>query len=295
MVLKGMKKRVWFQLVLIGLMGVAGCDIINPEESLPAYLDIQGASVLVSEPQSLASSLGIRDLWLFRGNEQIGTYQIPRVIPYFPTEQTEFVITGGVFETGLSAARVSYPFWQPLTIQIPNTPLDTFVLTPQFRYYSDTVLQVPFSETFEGFGTNLIETATGAAAAALTINTSDAFEGSRSGQINFTSDFTFYEGSSADFFPLPQSGNNDIWVEVTYKNNIPFTVGLSFITGSNSGELGDGILFNSNLEWNTAYIHVNDFVRSVSETAVFRLFIRANGNGNAGTLLLDQVRIIHFR
>lgn len=295
MVAKGMKKRVWFLIILAGLMSGVGCDIINPEESLPAYIDIQGASVIVSEPQSLTSNLGIRDLWLFRGNEQMGTYQIPRVIPYFPSEQTEFVITGGVFETGLSAARVSYPFWQPVTLEIPNTPLDTFVLNPQFQYYSDTLLQIPFSETFEGFGTNLVETATGAAAAALTINTADAFEGNRSGLVTFTNDFTFYEGSSADFFPLPQSGNNDIWVEVTYKNNIPFTVGLSFITSSNSGELGDGIFFNSNLEWNTAYIHVNDFVRSISETAVFRLFIRANGNGNAGTLLLDQVRIIHFR
>jgi hypothetical protein len=290
-----MEKRILYGFLILFAIGLGGCDIINPEESLPAYLRLGRSTVLVDPAQPLVSDLGIRDLWIFRGQEFLGVYQIGAVIPFFPTQATEFVIEGGVFETGLSASRVRYPFWQPITLQVPTGALDTFTLTPTFQYYPDSLLAYPFVEDFESVGSNFVELVTGANAATLDITNADAFEGSRSGEIVFGPDFSQYEGASAGFFSLPQRGNNDVWVELTYKNNVPFTVGLYYVTNTDAGDLGDGIFFNSNMEWNTVYVHVNDFVRSVPETAVFRLYIRANSNGASGKLLLDQVRVIYFR
>lgn len=289
-----MKKRIPYVFLIVWALAFPACEIFNPEEALPAYLRIENATVLVNPAQPLASDLGIRDLWIYRNQELIGVYQLPSVVPFFPSEDTEFTITGGVFETGLSASRISYPFWQPLTVQIPVKALDTFTLQPRFQYYPDSILAYPFQENFEGFGINFVELATGANATTLRVTNADAFEGNRSGEVIFSPDFSTYEGASAGFFTLPQSGNNDIWVELTYKNDVPFTVGVYYVTNSDAGDLGDGIFFLSK-EWNTVYVHINDFVRRVREPAVFRLYIRANSNGASGRLLLDQVRIIHFR
>lgn len=290
-----MNKRIFYGWMLCWVVGLSGCDLLNPDEALPAYLRIGPATVLVDPAQPLVSDLGVRDIWVSRGQELIGAYQVPSVVPFFPNGETEFVVNGGVFETGFSSSRIRYPFWQPITFQIPTEALDTFTIAPTFQYYADSVLAYPFQEDFEGIGTNFVELTTGSNAATLSTTSSDAFEGNRSGQVLFSPNFTQYEGASSGFFSLPQSGNNDIWVEVTYKNTVAFTVGLYYVTNTNAGELGDRVFFLSESEWNTAYIHVNDFVRSVSESAVFRLYIRANSNGASGQLLLDQVRIIYFR
>ncbi|MEL6843096.1 MAG: hypothetical protein AAFP02_07755 [Bacteroidota bacterium] len=55
------------------------------------------------------------------------------------------------------------------------------------------------------------------------------------------------------------------------------------------------LFYNSNLEWNTVYLHVNDAVREAPRNALFQLYIRANSGSESGVIYLDNIRLVHFR
>ena len=124
----------------------------------------------------------------------------------------------------------------------------------------------------------------------------DARKGEKSESAPCTYCFFLVIFSTEAFF-LPQTGPNDIYIEVAYKNDISFTAGLYYITqGLDAGEIPLGVFFNTNMEgWNIAYLHINDQVREAPRNAAFRLYIKANSGTDSGTLLLDNIRIVHFR
>lgn len=295
--------NIRFALLAI-LFFSSACQLINPEEELPVFISIEDSRVLVDETLDFWSPLGIKDGWVFLQGEQIGVFQLPAVIPILPKKVGNSIrIGGGVFETGLSTFRIEYPFWNDIIVSIEGAePLDTVVITPRFEYFPrDTTLIYAFEAGFEGGSSNLQSLSPNGTYATMQISTEDKFVGLQSGKVTFTSSRYQFEASSPTL-TLPQSGNNDIWCEVTYKNDIPFTVlMIGLAPGSPiEVELPTNVLFSSPDEWNTAYIHLNDLARSIPDGSIFKLLFRASSqeagatSGRSGTIFLDQIRLIHF-
>lgn len=296
-----MKIRVSFLALLLCL---TACQLINPDEELPVYISIQDARVLVDETLNTYSPLGIKDAWLFLQSEQIGIFELPAVVPILPEKVGNTLrIGGGIFDTGLSTFRVEYPFWDDISVSIEGVePLDTVVITPRFEYFPrDTTIIYAFEAGFEGGSSNLESLTPASTFTTLQITSEDKFVGLQSGKVSFSPNKYQFEASSP-LLTLPQSGNNAIWCEVTYKNDIPFTVlMIGLAPGSPiEVELPTNVLFSSPDEWNTAYINLNDLARSIPDGSVFKLLFRASSQeagsatGRTGTIFLDQIRLIHF-
>lgn len=294
----------YFVFVLsVGIM-LTGCDLFNPEEELPIYVSIEDPLVEIRAQPSLFSAAGIKDAWVFLQNEQIGVFEMPVVVPVLPNESgTTLRIGGGVFETGLSGFRLEYPFWDDVNLSLDGAlPLDTVVVRPRFRYFPrDTSLVYAYEAGFEGGSTNIESLTPTSNHTTIQVSTEDKFVGLQSGKVNFTSTRFQFEGVSP-LLSLPQTGFNDIWCEVSYRNDIPFTV---LMVGLAPGspievELPTNVVFSSPNEWNTAYIHLNDLARSLPAGAVFKLIFRASSleagtsSGRNGFLFLDHIRLIHF-
>lgn len=290
--------------LLVFLSALTACQLINPEEELPVYISIQDSRVLVDETLNTYSPLGIKDAWVFLQGEQIGIFELPTVIPVLPEKVGNSLrIGGGIFDTGLSTFRVEYPFWDDINVSIEGVqPLDTVVITPRFEYFSrDTAIIYAFEAGFEGGSSNLQSISPASTYTNIQISSQDRFVGLQSGKVSFTPNKYQFEASSP-ILSLPQSGNNDIWCEVTYKNDIPFTVlMIGLAPGSPiEVELPTNVLFFSPDEWNTAYIHLNDLARSIPDGSIFKLLFRASSQeagsatGRTGTIFLDQIRLIHF-
>ncbi len=290
--------------LLVFLSALTACQLINPEEELPVYISIQDSRVLVDETLNTYSPLGIKDAWVFLQGEQIGIFELPAVIPVLPEKVGNSLrIGGGIFDTGLSTFRVEYPFWDDINVSIEGAqPLDTVVITPRFEYFPrDTTIIYAFEAGFEGGSSNLQSISPASTYTNIQISSQDRFVGLQSGKVSFTPDKYQFEASSP-ILSLPQSGNNDIWCEVTYKNDIPFTVlMIGLAPGSPiEVELPTNVLFFSPDEWNTAYIHLNDLARSIPDGSIFKLLFRASSQeagsatGRSGTIFLDQIRLIHF-
>lgn len=295
--------KIRFSL-LVFLSVLTACQLINPEEELPVYLSIEDPRVLVDENANTWSPLGIKDGWVFLQGEQIGVFELPAIIPVLPEKVGNSIrIGGGIFETGLSTFRVEYPFWDDVNVSIAGAqPLDTVVITPRFEYFPrDTTIIYAFEAGFEGGSSNLESLAPTSNFTSIQISTEDKFVGLQSGKVAFSPNRYRFEASSP-LLSLPQSGNNAIWCEVTYKNDIPFTVlMIGLAPGSPiEVELPTNVLFASPDKWNTAYINLNDLARSIPNGSVFKLLFRASSQeagsttGRSGTIFLDQIRLIHF-
>ena len=285
-------------LLLAGLVSccLSACDLLDPKEEIPAYLTISNATVLENKDNGFYSSLGLRDAWVFQGDDLLGAFELPVTIPYYPSNGDELLILGGVFETGFSSARQRYPFWQ--TIEVPATaaPLDTIKLEPTFEYYPDTVLNYAFVEDFEDATIQFEPVAPGNDLVSLVRISDDVYEGSRAGKAVFDDAQRQLVIQTTESFTLPQRGSNDAYVEITYKNTMPFQVGLFYdAPNSNSGEQSDEILFFSDGEWKTLYVHINNLARMSPENSQFRFFIRSLGGGKEGYIIFDNIRLIHFR
>ena len=287
-------------IVLLGFL--TGCDQFDKPEKLPVYLDLAETKIVVNEAGTFKTELGVKDLWVDYGVDRLGVFRQPAVVPLLMNEDYDSIaVAGGIFQNGLSSSRVAYPFWRPIQIPINAEPLDTVPVRVTFNYYSDTVITFAFDERFEGASLSFEDVSTSSISTSLRASSTDVFMGNASGRVEFSPAQYDLNIISSDFISLPQSGPNDIYLEITYKNDVSFTAGLFYTTGVDLGEIPAGVFFNSNLEWNTVYIHLNDGVRGIPNNALFKPYIRASSLDNStntassGVLYLDNIRIVHFK
>lgn len=283
-------------LLLCFALLAPGCKLFNPDEPLPVYIKVEQPVVRVDPNGAFLAPAGARDVWIERGPDVVGVYQAPLVFPFYPGSTSELLIGGGVLSSGMAVQRMRYPFWKPVLASVEGVaPMDTLVLRPEFEYYAlDTVVTFPFEEKFEGTSIALTSTLTGSNAVDISRTTLQPYQGSGCGVARFTTAGQELELLSTRAFRLPRSGNNDIWAEVTFRSDIPFSAGLIY-EGTSVGVINNNIRFESNLEWRTVYINLNSQVRAIPGDVLFRFFIRASAGGKSGFIYLDNLRLVHYK
>lgn len=293
---------VFWALCLLMCGSWMSCEWIDRPENPPVYIKLQPAKVLLDSASNFSAPAGIKDLWIDHNGQSIGVHRLPRIIPVLEAEPNRLTFSGGIFENGLSSIRSRYPFWIPQTLTLSADPLDTVSYAFTFSYYPDTVIQFAFLETFEEASTRLSANLSGSNRANMTVSSLESFQGSFSGRVSMGPGSFTFEAVAAEFIALPQTGTNDVYMEISYKNTIPFSAGILYATtnGAAVGDLNHGLVYQSD-DWNTVYIHINDQIRSIGSTAIFKPYIRAssldetNGEVTSGEIFLDNIRIIHFR
>lgn len=277
--------------VLLLPMLVGGCAVFNPAEELPIYITLQSPGTQVRDGESFVSRIGVRDAWLDQGDGSIGIFKFPVTVPVYPSEGNEVIVSGGILNSGLGLSRNKYPFWIPQAIDISNVKaLDTLIIEPVFKYVDqDSLLYFPVNEDFESSAISLEALTELDGVAPLIRTASDKYQGKYAGEVELTSLNTKLELESKNSFFVPRTANNDSYVEITYKGDLPFSVGLK----TSAGELTDNILFYSE-EWTTVYVHIGQFVRQAGINDNVVLFFR--GSGTAGQrIVLDNIRIVQFK
>lgn len=287
-------------------MSLAGCSLFDPVEPQPIFLKLAESQVRVANPSGvIVDQQGLRDFWLDHNGAQLGVYRTGRVIPLLPDpDRNELTIRGGIFANGLSGIRNAYPFWQPITLQLDAEPLDTVELDLTFEYFPrDSIVVYPLEETFETGGTDaFISRASQPNSTLLTPTTLDIYQGDRSGRVRFTPNQHDFEANSRELFALRRSSDNDIYLELTYRNTVPFTVELFFVNRSQTNllSLPTGVQFLSPDSWNTVYVHLLPLVQSTQEDGAYQIRLRANsrdsqtGEVQSGDVFLDNIRLVTF-
>lgn len=283
---------------LLFLFLLSSCELFNPSEEIPGYIKVENPRVLIDENSGFESPLGIKDVWVYHSGGIQGVYPIPSVFPYLNVQNPALFIEGGVFESGLSSFRVPYPFWEPLSFNISQSPGDTFLIEPLFQYRPDTDINIRIDEGFEqSINFQPFRFFEGDTTTIYRAN-NDVFTGNWSGRVRFNADHRHFEVTNIHPEPMIIEQNRDVYAEITYKGSVQLNVGLTY-RNSGSGVVPIVTIAPSS-EWKTVYVHMVQQVREILAAEQFtdtwfNLWLGADGEGNEGEILLDNVRLIHFR
>lgn len=256
--------------------------------AIPAYIILDEFTVAV-EPGEGSASDKITDAWVFVDGQSIGAYQLPAEIPVIADGPTLLDIRPVVKENGIIGNSIMYPFYEKVS--------GTFDLKPGEKRKIELVteyldgLEFAVLEDFEGghFFTNDID---GDRQTEIVITDEDVFEGENSGRIVLTEENPLLQAGWQDAFTPVRSER--AWVELNYKTNIPFIIGLN---GARDGvPLSDYTTFvNTKNEWNKIYFNFTSLIDPTVFDVVQLVIVGLWSEGNEveeAEILIDNVKLI---
>jgi hypothetical protein len=285
------------RLILIGavILSLISCD---EKEDIPAYVRVEP---FVVNAEGGAAWQKITDGWFYANGEFLGAYTLPAEIPVLASGEGDIIVFPGVKENGISTTPNIYAFLTRYDQDITFKPGETVTVTPTTAYDADIV--IPFGTfergSFDGFSSIVLSNRDEDDATGYQISTDGAFAG-KSLLMQVDTAHTLMEVLT-EKVPLPATFEREVWLEVNYRNDMPFTL---WLVGSSNGGLEKVqpvFQFSDSPDWNKIYINLTEFLILMNEDEyglLFRSDLPRDLNGNytqtEGTVRIDNIRLVHF-
>jgi hypothetical protein len=276
------------------------CDIINPEEEIPSYINISRFDV--EGINDLPPSAEVRDVWVTINNEFIGVYEFKEdglTIPVLKSGPSDLVLRPGIIkDAGFNDIHQSYPYYTGYFENIELLTGEVVDVNPNTRYTDDAFFVPEATDDFET-GLNRQYRSCLGCPLNLEILNRDSSNLDLFTDINGTSIgyITIPEGAtdSINFrtrsaFAVPVNASQ-IWLEFDYKSNVIFTTALEF--NSQFYFRIRPFLVASPNEWRKVYLSlIDDF--SLSKTSSFNLIFSSppSTGDQEYYLAIDNIRLV---
>lgn len=297
-----MGMRVFWRMIL-GLAGVAvwgGCELINPEEPVPGYIEVEPFELSTNPATQGSRSARITEVWVSSGTDFLGAYRLPALIPVLAAGQKRITLQAGIKDNGISALPEIYPFYAPVEIDVDFQPNQSAVLRPVTGYLPET--RFAFIEDFEGAEHIFRSLRTGGPNQAMQRSTEAPFEGQASGLITLDSANMVVEIATLPMFRDLNSVSPFVYLEMDYKSEVAVSVGLvgfesgGPVSGTPVYEAG----FLPREEWNKIYFNFSQLIFT-SRFEAYQVVLLAAipvQNGvparNTARIWIDNVKLVHF-
>lgn len=286
-----MKTPLLYYTVALLFM-VVSCNIINPAEKIPTYIQIDSVQ-LVSTVSGLHGSVShkITDAWVYYERQLLGAFQLPARVPVLTEGRGQLQVVAGIWENGLSGTRVRNPFFTVDTFTFDPSPTQTIKHTPVFNYRTtDTPLVKYYVEGFEQ-GNSFVHK-DGDTTLTKTNLPGEVFEGDWSAKVVLSDTTTSFESITSQEYLLPPG--RECYMELNYKTEMPLLVRIEAFYGG-SYIYSDVIGLNTKDNWTKIYINLTGFA-STFQNAKFKIIIK--GSLTDGVLsaktFIDNFKIIYF-
>ncbi len=263
------------------------CDIINPPEQIPAYVQIDTVTFTASPGQG-TSSQKITDVWFYEQENLLGAFEVPKVIPVLDSGAVSLILSPGIWDDGISEVRLAYPFFFPDTVTVNLSPSKTIHLSPHFTYRSATKFY--FIEDFEAG--NLLSKINGDTNLVRSNVAGEVFEGNYSGAIYLDHDRGVYEGRSNNSYNF--TSGQPVYLEMNYKCDQPFQVGLY------GTQVGASVYYykwtiNAKDYWNKIYLDMGNDIGQLQATN-YQVLVRAvfDSTRESSKILIDNLKLVSF-
>ena len=284
-----------YTLLLVVITLFTGCSLFDPPEEIPSYIHVKEFT-LTTTTQEGTNSHKIEDAWVYADGQLIGAFELPATIPVLAEGITNLKIYPGILADGISITREVYPFYDfhEVDLDLTRGTIDTIQPTTT---YQDGVTFV-FKEDFEDVGLDLSEDAAINTGIFSTVNNSEAFE-SKSGLIEIKDTTLVWRVTSGatSIMNIP-GGVRHAFIELNYKADLPFDVGL--ITDQNGTFVDDYVgsvndtKVNGVAQWNKIYFNIKDDVGFSFPYEDFHIYFQGLGDGSEANIYIDNVKIVHF-
>lgn len=268
---------------------ISSCNFFDSSDAVPMILDISEAQ-LVTEIEQGANTHAITDAWVYVDGFSVGVYQLPAQVPILSeNEKAEIVLFAGVRKNGIQNDPIEYPFYDRIDISLDFEPGQTKDITPEFRYQEDVIFEV-----IEGFEVGHIfsDDVDSDPNSYIALSSAEAASGSSSGLLKLDSTATELEASIQEYLKVSDIGNGNIFLEMDYKNDLEFQIGLLTVIGNL--ELKEyAIILKQSEEWNKIYIDVG---RGFTGGVEFYkpLIGTINTSMEEKFIYVDNIKLLHF-
>lgn len=295
--MKRMKSHCIWAICFLTMLSVTSCQWIDPDEPTPAFIQLEdylfdGGVAFGSNNEKIS------EVWIFANGETIGAYDAPATIPVLQEGAVEVSFRAGIKNNGISNDRKLYPFYTPYDVVLDLVPGETVTVSPEFTYIDN--ITVASHEDFESAGIVYESAPSSQVSMEPTSLDDEVFEGQESGRVLIPGDFTYWEGVTIDKFDLP--GGETIYMELNYKSNNNFAVGIYAVASDDSEEKHLSLIINDTndengvAQWNKIYVELTDVVAANLAATNYRVYIESNKQSDVSEvqLFLDNLRVIHF-
>lgn len=291
--------RLWLLRFSSGLilMSFGACNIINPDESVPAYLHIPKITLTTNGNQGAASNQ-ILDGWVYINDALLGVYELPATIPVIKTGYVKVEIRAGVRKNGQGNLRMYYPFYEgyiKYTNLLPKT-IDT--LGPiNISYKANTKFE--FIEDFDEPSTKFELYKHGAQDTFYRVTGIPFAWGGSGGSaiIEIKNDTTIAEITTLNQYLLPGSGS-EVYLEMDYRTNYQFTTGF-YVTQGNSGDVEQVpilSLYPTDTTWHKLYLSLKEDIANQDPNSKYKIFFGSARSSTTYTpkIYIDNIKLVRF-
>ena len=260
------------------------------DDLIPSYIHIPSINLSTVYEFDGSSSNKITDAWVYIDDNLLGAFELPATIPILSSGSHKIMIKAGIKINGISMSRTYYPFYQPWEGQVDLKKEEVDTIVPTVYYYPG---KVNWNEDFEEAGVTIQKYGPSDTLIVKTSEAGKVFEGSASGIVTLSSGKPLLMNVSSDIFNLPQN-TTGIFLEMNYKCNVEFVVGLCAILGSETSPI-QTLILNPSGDWNKIYVNLTYTANSVANTSDFRVYFYAalpEGSEN-GEILLDNLKLVY--
>ncbi|MEZ5045539.1 MAG: hypothetical protein R2831_00960 [Chitinophagaceae bacterium] len=279
------------------LLGVlfyfTSCNLINPVEDIPTYIQIDSVQVVSTVPQKHGSvSHKISDVWVYYDYQLLGAFELPAKIPVLANERGQLQVLAGIWDNGISATRTKYPFYTVDTFTFTAQKGETIKHIPAFYYRTADTPAIAYAiENFEQG--NSFQKNTGSDTSFIRTNEpSEVFEGDWSGKIALHDTIDYIEAITIPTYYLKP--NKQAYLELNYKSDINIQVYTQIqYQGTTYNQEIIGLKAREN--WNKTYLNLSGFA-STYQNAAFKFYIKATkpSEKDSATIYIDNFKIIYF-
>jgi hypothetical protein len=280
----------------LAVLFIAGCD---KPETVPSYLKIEP---FVVNAQGGAAWQKITEGWVYVDGNLLGGFTLPATIPVLEDGEKKVEVFPGVKFNGQDDSPGAYLFMQRHTQMVNFTPTKTAVVSPSTAYDPSSYFVWAEQETtFDGTSSIQLENRDGDEGSTFLVNTDGGFEG-KGIVMKVDTAHTLIE-IATEGAQLDNSGGKNIWLELHYRTDIPFSFQL---IGDNNDIFEEAVaiyLFNptENNGWNKIYFDLRDYVvnlKKINYKLYFRVPLPRDVNGQytttSGTVNIDNIRLLSF-
>ena len=304
-----MKKKYILPLFVAAmavLVASHSCRKFENGIEVPSYIHIDSISVDCDYYAFGANTSNISDAWVYVDDQIVGCYELPATFPVLKKGPHKVSVYGGIKVDGRSGARAPYSFYAPMVYSNLNLVQDSVVnLNPVLNYYEiGKGTNVGWMEDFEQ-GSTLVKTSD-SDTSLFRVGFPESWQGdvlhsSYSGKVVLPPDSLHFTLANSDpLYDLP-TNSNPVLLELDYKCNAAFTVGLLYYKDFKLTEwplvtvTPTDSINEVPQRWNKIYVNLGPTLVEYRNAEYFKVYVTSHVyKGTATEYIPDRTRYYYF-
>jgi hypothetical protein len=270
---------------------MVSCELINPDETVPAFLKIDSISLSTTAGEGHPVH-NITDAWVYDNDQLVGIYELPALVPVLKNGVSSIRVRAGIKLNGQVGTRIPLLFSNDHLAEIELFPDSIQLLNPRLTFRDDVTFS--WLEDFDQIGLSL-SSSPNSSAAVERVSGAEAYDGN-SLKMALNASQNIFECRTISNYTLSTPGMAvlPVILEFTYRCDHPFVVGLYSYYPGGAVQVPI-IVLNPTETWNHVYVNLTDAISANSnytEHQPFFGFVRAEGYDGELEVYLDNIRML---